>query len=141
MFRENHRWRRMLYLADRLNRTKSFRDRLTTGTLIVDSPTLGWGLLQRWRTADDIPSLSPMSEPTDSDREKPMRSAPNTLCLPWDRWVANTYLDRDDGKAILIAKRGGDRIAKRITAKPSAIRVVRSWSALVHLGTQPELSE
>ncbi len=140
MFLENHRWRQKLALAGRLNRTKAFRDRLTTGTLIVDSPSLGWGLLQCWWTADDVPSLSPMPEPTDADREKYMRSDSNSLCLPWDRWIAKTYLERDVGKAILIATRRGDRIAKLITAKSSAIHAVRSWSAPVHLDTQPELS-
>jgi|688.fasta_scaffold1069776_1 hypothetical protein len=138
-FLENHRWRQKLALAGRLNRSKTFRDRLTTGTLIVDSPTLGWGLLHCWWTADDIPSLSPIPEPTDGDREKHMRSDSHSLCLPWDRWIAKTYLDRDDGKAILIATRRGDRIAELITAKSSAIHAVRSWSAPVHLDTQPEL--
>ncbi len=140
MFIENYRWRQRLSLAGRLNRTKAFRDSLANGSLIVDSPTLGWGLLQCWWTTDDVPSLSPMPEPTDADREKHMRSDSNTLCLPWDRWIANTYLDRDNGKAILIATRRDDRIAELITAKASTIHIVRSWSAPVHLDTQPELS-
>lgn len=141
MLLENHRWRRKLSLANRLNQTKSFRDQLATGTLIIDSPTLGRGLLQCWWTADDIPSLSPMPEPTDADRYELLRSNPDALPLAWDRWIANTYLDRGGGKGILIATRYGDRIAERITAQSSAIHVVRSWSAHVYFATQAGSTE
>lgn len=138
MLKENYRWRKKLSLAGRFDRTNKFRRRIQDGTLIVDAPTLGWGILQCWWTEDRVESMAPMDEPSEAQRSEHQQSDPDQLALPWDRWVTKKYIDVRGGQAVLIATRRGDKVAKLLASRAKGIQIVRSWSASVHFDDQTD---
>lgn len=122
-----NRWRSKLR-RDRRYRNPEIRpDTISGGTLIVDSPTVGWGITHCWWTPDDILNCSPTPIPTEDDRHWHVRSDPDRLEFPFDRWVNEKYLCENAGTAILIGYRRGDALANRI-ANRNDIPIVKTWS-------------
>ena len=101
------------------------------GTLIVDAPSLGWGVQSCWWTVDRILDICPYTVPTLEDRKQHIQKKPDRLELPFDVWCYDNYINADNGSAILLTPRRGDRYAKRLTARSSSIDRVDSWSAPV----------
>jgi hypothetical protein len=120
-------WRRQLHRKGRYKNPAIQNDCLSSGTLIVDSPTVGWAITQCWWTPDDVAAISPESIPTDEDRKSHIAEKPQRLELPFDRWVSKRYLDANAGTAILLARRRGEKTATTI-AQRTNIPIVKSWS-------------
>ncbi|MFK7822317.1 MAG: hypothetical protein AB8G99_26725 [Planctomycetaceae bacterium] len=127
----NHKWKRALARNGRFRNPKVIVAKLDTGTLIVDSPTLGWGLKQCWWTPDEIRTITPHPVPTEATREAHYETEPETPGLPFDRWVHSHYLDTDGGSAILLSFRRGDRFAAKCKRRNPALDIVSTWSGPV----------
>lgn len=123
----NHCWRSKLHRDGRYRNPAIKPESIDAGTLIVDSPTVGWAITQCWWTPENILDLAPDSIPSADERDRYLRSNPDRLELPFDRWVSARYLDANAGTAILLGYRRGDAVARRITNRVD-IPVVKSWS-------------
>lgn len=127
-------WRRQLRRAGRYKNAAIDGHYLNSGTLIVDSPTVGWTITQCWWTPDDVVAISPVPIPTDEDRKSHSSDKPEQLALPFDRWVAKRYLDANAGTATLLAVRRGEQIAAEVSGRRN-IPIVKSWSGPIAFGS------
>ncbi len=128
---DNHKWRAALKRRGRYRNPSVCPHSISTGTLIIDSPTPGWGLTQCWWTSDDITAISPVPIPTSEDRDAHTRADTDKLEMPFDVWVYEQYLNADCGSATLLAFRRGERYARRLTKTKPGLTCVESWSAPV----------
>jgi hypothetical protein len=126
--------RKQLRRKGRYKNPEIRNDCLNSGTLIVDSPTVGWAITQCWWTPDDVGAISPEPIPTDEDRKLHVAEKPERLELPFDRWVSKRYLDANDGTATLLALRKGEKTANTI-AQRTNIPIVKSWSGPIAFAT------
>ena len=120
-------WRTQLRRKGRYRNPTVRNDCLNSGTLIVDSPTVGGAITQCWWTPDDVVAISPELVPTDEDRNSHIAEKPDRLELPFDRWVSQRYLDANTGTATLLAFRQGEKTAATIALQRN-IPIVKSWS-------------
>ncbi len=127
----NYKWKSLLVQQGRFRNPQIAVAELRSGTLIVDSPTLGWGLLRCWWTPDELRTITPHAIPSDNDRQQHIEAEPERLELPFDRWVHSQYLDSDTGSAILLATRRGNQFAARCTKLNPALDIVNTWSGSV----------
>ena len=118
----------MLARQGRFRKSNAEIAELTNGTLIVDSPTIGWGLLQCWWTPDNLRAITPHQIPDEDDRKNHIQNEPENLEMPFDKWVHDKYLHPDTGTAILLSARRGDRVATKWTKLNPELDVVNSWS-------------
>ena len=130
----SHLWRQRLRRDGRYKNPTIQLDSLSSGTLIVDSPTVGWNITQCWWTPDRVVDISPEPIPTEDDRNSHIRSKADQLELPFDRWVSKRYLDANAGMAILIGYRRGDVLARMISRRAN-LPVVKSWSGPIALNS------
>jgi hypothetical protein len=127
----NHKWKSLLAQQGRFRNPNITIAELRNGTLIVDSPTLGWGLLQCWWTPDELREITPHVVPSEDDREAHIQTDPDGLEMPFDSWVHTNYLHATTGSAILLSTRRGDRVAERWARLNPDLDVVHSWSGPV----------
>lgn len=126
----HHQWRSKLRRQGRYrNRKMNLTETLGGGTLLVDSPTLGWNVKYCWWTPDDLRSLSPYVLPTDVDRENHIHAQTDKLQLDFDEWCFEKYLSVDTGSAILLATRKGDKFAEKLMQNAPDVACVYTWSA------------
>src|SRR4051812_30874654 len=81
------RFRARMWRCGRLLRLSQLHDRVTKeglGTLIINSPSLGWGITQAWWTPEKVLSLSPYTAPTDDEYDN---GAEARQWIGWDRWI------------------------------------------------------
>ena len=126
-------WLRM-YRLGRFLRPRAARLRVSAegGTLIVESPTLGWGTTRAWWTPDDILAQSPYSQPTLEDYKSHLESAAEEKCLDWDRWCFDNYTRLEQGRALLIPARSGRSVEAKFKKAFPQVAVVHTWTALAH---------
>lgn len=99
------------------------------GTLIVESPSLGWSFTHAWWTPEKILDMSPYLVPTDDE----YRSAAEQMhCLDWDRWIWENYTAPDDGRGFLLRVWNGQSIEELVRRSFPLVDVVHTWTALVH---------
>ena len=127
----NRKWKTLLYHQGRFRNPGVTVTDLRNGTLIVDSPTLGWGLLQCWWTPDELKAITPHTIPTEDDRQVHIKAEPDRLEMPFDCWVHSKYLHPETGTAILLSSRRGDRWAARCTRLNPNLETVKTWSGPV----------
>ncbi len=135
----SHRWRQKLRRDGRYKNPAIQPHSLSTGTLIVDSPIVGWNITQCWWTPDNVLDISPEPIPTDTDRNSHIRNKTEQLELSFDRWVSKRYLDANAGTAVLIGYRGGDSLARQISRRTN-IPVVKSRSGPIALHSKPTIA-
>jgi hypothetical protein len=100
-----------------------------SGTLIIESPSLGWGFTHAWWTPEKVLAVSPYAAPTDEE----YRSAAEKMqCLDWDRWHWENYTDPDKGRGFLLRVWNGRSLEKWVRRTFPAVDVVHTWTALVH---------
>ena len=100
-----------------------------SGTLIIESPSLGWGFTHAWWTPEKVLAISPYVAPTDDE----YRSAAEKMhCLDWDRWHWENYTDPDKGRAFLLRVWNGRSLEKWVGRTFPSVDVVQTWTALVH---------
>ena len=100
-----------------------------SGTLIIESPSLGWGFTHAWWTPEKILALSPYALPSDDDYRG---AAEKMQCLDWDRWHWDNYTDPDKGRGLLLRVWNGRSLEKWVRRTFPAVDVVHTWTALVH---------
>jgi hypothetical protein len=101
-----------------------------SGTLIVESPSLGWGFTHAWWTPEKVLAISPYAVPSDDDYRK---AAEKMQCLDWDRWQWENYTAPDKGRAFLLRVWNGRSIERWIKQTFPDMSVVHTWTALVHV--------
>jgi hypothetical protein len=100
-----------------------------SGTLIIESPSLGWGFTHAWWTPEKVLAVSPYTVPTDDE----YRSAAEKMeCLDWDRWHWDNYTDPDKGRGFLLRVWNGRSLEKWVRRAFPSVDVVHTWTALVH---------
>ena len=128
MMWSQYKWKDSLVRQGRYRNPKVVPSEIVGGTLIVDNPTLGWRVLQCWWTPERVREITPLAIPTEAEREVHVRSSPESLDMPFDRWVHTRCLDPNSGAAVLLATRRGDRFAAKCIQRSPGIDVVRTWS-------------
>jgi len=131
-FASELRFRARMRRRGRFLRWRELRDRIAnegSGTLIIESPSLGWGFTHAWWTPERILDVSPHAPPTTED----YRSAVNLECFEWDRWQWENYTNPDDGRALLLRVWSGRSLEKWVRSTFPSVAVVQTWTALVHV--------
>jgi hypothetical protein len=100
-----------------------------SSTLIVESPTLGWGFTRAWWTSESVLAFSPYPMPSDEDFRG---AAEKNQCLDWDRWHWENYTDPNKGRAFLCSVWSGRWLERRIRRRFPDTSVVHTWTALVY---------
>jgi hypothetical protein len=101
-----------------------------SGTLIIESPTLGWGITRAWWTPESVPAICPHSRPT---QEEYRAATAKMQCLDWDRWHWDHFTDPDKGKAFLLRAWNGGNLERWLKRTFPNIGVIHTWTALVHV--------
>ncbi len=127
-----YRVRSRMRRCDRYLRLSDVRQRIAVsgGTLIVENPSLGWNFTHAWWTPDDVISKSPFIIPNDEDYKN---AAQEMKCLDWDKWCWDHYTCPDAGNALLLRVWNGASIERRLKKWFPDLKVVRTWTALVHV--------
>lgn len=105
------------------------------GTLIIESPSLGWTFTHAWWTPDDVVSISPFAIPADEEYKN---AAATMRCLDWDKWCWDNYTSPDEGRALLLRVWNGASVERRLRQRFADLSVVRTWTAFVHVGEPPQ---
>lgn len=100
------------------------------GSLIIESPSLGWNVTRAWWTPDDLLSESAVASPNDEQRRQ---SAKEMRSLDWDEWCWRRYTSPETGKALLLRVWNGESLGRKLKSVFSELQVVRTWTALVHV--------
>lgn len=100
-----------------------------SGTLIIESPSLGWGFAHAWWTPEKILAINPYAVPTDDEYRC---AAEQAQCLAWDRWHWVNYTDPDKGRGLLMRVWNGRSLEKWVRRTFPSVDVVHTWTALVH---------
>jgi hypothetical protein len=104
------------------------------GTLIIESPTIGWGIARAWWTADDVSSLATCPMPSEMEYRKAASGGP----IPeWESWCWKEYLSPENGRAHLLRVWNGNSLEFRLRKLYPQLKVVSSWSAVVHSPALP----
>jgi hypothetical protein len=126
------RFRARMRQRGRFLRWRDLRDRIADegpGTLIIESPSLGWGFTHAWWTPERVLDVSPHAPPTEED----YRNAVNLECFAWDRWQWENYTHPDRGRAWLLRVWNGRSLERSVRSAFPSVAVVRTWTALAHL--------
>ena len=128
------RVRSRMVRCGRYLRPRDLRRRIASdgGTLLVESPTLGWGVTRAWWTPDDVLGKSPHPQPTREDYRTTLTESKGTRCLEWDRWCWSNYTGLDSGRAMLVRVWNGRTLESKLMRDFPKLKVVNSWTALVH---------
>jgi hypothetical protein len=129
--------RRRMKQSGRYLSLSDVRDRIAAcgGTLIIESPSLGWNFTHAWWTPDEIVATSPFSVPGENEYKI---AAERMECLEWDRWVWDNYTCLDKGRAFLIRVWNGASMEQRLTKSFTNLDIVRTRTALMHVPKPPE---
>ena len=102
------------------------------GTLILESPTIGWAVYRSWWTPDDVLAQTPTPLPDASERD------PQVLSLhPFIEWCHEHYTDLDGGTACLIAVYNGKRSANELAARFPELKRIDLWTGALALRDSP----
>jgi hypothetical protein len=139
-YRLGRRLRSRMRRCGRFLRIRSVTGRIAAdgGTLIIESPSLGWNFTHAWWTPENPLSHAPSPLPTEAD----YRQAAKTMkCLDWDKWCWENYTSPDSGRAFLVRVWTGASLEAKLSPRFPDLRVVRTWTALVHLAGSPDGSD
>jgi len=122
------RTRRRMRLAGRRLPWRQAAERMarSPGTLIVESPTLGWAVSRAWWTPDDVLARAPAAPPDESERDLEKLSRHSFI-----NWCHALYTDLDRGQAYLVAAYNGHRYAERLTSRFPEVKMVHLWSGVL----------
>ncbi len=106
------------------------------GTIIIESPTIGWNITRAWWTEEDVLMLAPSPPPNkDALINGPIWN--NTFL----RWAHSRYTDIDCGQAYLLAVWNGARFGRKLSKRYPQIKLIDLWSGPVAIETPREQSE
>ncbi len=98
------------------------------GTLIVESPTVGWNITRTWWTPDNVLAQAPVL-PLDTPESEPMDLARH----PFIEWCHKNYTDTETGSARLIAVYNGKRTAEKLAKRVPELERIDLWTAVLFL--------
>jgi hypothetical protein len=104
------------------------------GTLIIESPSLGWGFTHAWWTPEDVSACCPYQEPSEDEY---FSAASQGRCPDWDHWLWQNYANPIDGKGFLLRVLNGHRLEPKVRQLFPTMRVAHTWTALVHRQKSP----
>lgn len=98
----------------------------SSGTIIIEHPTVGWNVTRAWWTSDDVQAESPVPPPDDS--------AVNDGTI-WDHpyltWAHGRYTDLQNGRACLLAVWNGKKHQQLLSKQYPHLKSVEIWSGAV----------
>ena len=101
----------------------------TGGTILIESPTVGWNVTRAWWTHEDVLARAPC-KPSAS----PMEIA-ECMPRPFDVWCYHEYTDLGEGKAVLFGVWNGAKIARKLSAAMAPTpNVIKVWTGPVITG-------
>jgi len=115
---------RVVNLGEVTNRSLS-----NVGTLIIESPTVGWGVTRAWWTADDVLAKAQGPAPTNDNYH--IGISKEELPLKFDQWCWEEYISLGKGKAFLISTRIGNAREAKLRRMFPSVPLVHTWSAFV----------
>ncbi|QDV48733.1 hypothetical protein [Gimesia fumaroli] len=102
-----------------------------TGTLILESPTMGWGFTHAWWTPDDLKTLSPVIKQEDDVYwEQVLDLMEEDQPHPWDEWCWQEYVSPHQGKAFLLKVWNGKKYANWLKRHFPSVTIVETASAI-----------
>lgn len=134
------RFRARMRQCGRFLRWREFSGRIAaegSGTLIIESPSLGWGFTHAWWTPRKILADCPYALPSN---EEYRTAAQEMRCPDWDRWHWDNFTDPDKGRGFLLRVWNGRSVETWVRRDFPAVDVVHTWTGLVHaqkLATEP----
>lgn len=93
------------------------------GTVIIESPMVGWNVTRAWWTDEDVLALAPAAPPTKDDL-----TAGTIWDHPFVRWAHERYTDIRAGRASLLRVWNGTRLQRRLSKRYPRLRFVEVWS-------------
>jgi len=93
------------------------------GTVIIESPAVGWNVTRAWWTDEDVLALAPAPPPTNDN----LRDG-TIWGHPFVRWAHERYTDIQTGRAMLLAVWNGSRMQRRWSKRYPKLRFVKVWS-------------
>ena len=103
-----------------------------TGTLIIESTTIGWGWGRLWWTEDDIRALSPTRLPT-WEQDEEVSQDENVARYLFTKWTHEHYTDLKTGKAYLVKWQSGSKKPLHLAKQFSNLKQVDVWSGGLEL--------
>lgn len=102
-----------------------------TGTLIIEYPTLGWGMNHAWWTPDNIPARAPVEGPGSATYDDEILDLMDQdLSHPWDAWCWQEYTSTWQGKASLLRVWNGKKYQKWLSRHYPSLPIVETTSIL-----------
>ncbi len=123
-----HREARAISRERLLSRIKSGE-----GTVIAESPIIGWGTTRLWWTPDEILALAPM-EPT----RQPFHTH---WYLSFDEWCHDRYTDLDRGRALLCPVWRSSALRKALGKQFPRLKLVVVWSGALTFDWRAEMND
>ena len=68
-----------------------------SGTFIIETPTIGWGIVRAWWTPEKVMALVPY--PVSSEEDWNITFDKTWQSPDWDRWIWENYIDPEKGRA------------------------------------------
>jgi len=124
----DHFFRRAMRSADRFLPRST---RPAAGTILIDTAAPNHIRTHVWWTQDDIPSISPIPVPAwhlDGVTAYPEQESTEFDYPPFQRWLWNTYLNRDNGSAKLVECRLKPLSIAHMKSRSPTCKVIRSYS-------------
>ncbi|MCA9015350.1 MAG: hypothetical protein KDA77_08455 [Planctomycetaceae bacterium] len=101
------------------------------GTLIIESPTMGWGFTHAWWTPDDVKTLSPVEKQGDDVYwEQVLDLMEEDQPHPWDEWCWKEYVSPHQGKAFLLKVWSGKKYERWFERHFPSVAIIESSSAI-----------
>ena len=115
----------------RFIRSREIRNRIRDqgGTLIIESPAMGWNITRAWWTPDDVAGLSPFLEPMAEDYKR-MTGDIHDQLHDWDRWCWEKYTSLDNGTAVLVRSWRAKILERKLARQFPQLKIVHTWTAL-----------
>lgn len=110
------------------------------GTLILEFPTIGWGISRAWWTPDNVALIGPCTPPDEKERRE-LKDFIFYGLHEWDRWCFNNYTSPDTGRAFLVRAWDGLYAERKIHRSLPNLNVVHNWTALSGIDNPEEWFE
>lgn len=127
-FIDERRFRSRMRKKGRVLKRPAARDLIVAqgGTLIIESPSIGWGNTRAWWTPEDVQLIAPHGPPTDSEMRE---SAQEMRATPWDQWCFENFVSPDSGRALLLRIGAGKAWQRRIKRSFPNLKIIETWTA------------
>ncbi len=122
------RFRNQMHRRGRLLSRSEVKKRIAAegGTMIIESPSPGWGNTRAWWTPDSLMALAPFPTPTEKDYEGDLFD--KERAVPWDQWCWDNYVSPDVGRAFLVKTSARKRAVEKWRREFPNLEFAKTWS-------------